>query len=97
MRRTFDVSLDSSLSGGFRRAVQRTLPRIGYGTTQSYQQVATTVGHPRAVRAVAGACATNPLPIVVPCHRVLRTDGGLGGYIGGFTAKTTLLELETAI
>lgn len=96
-RRTFDVSLDPLLSTGFRRAVQSTLPRIGYGTTQSYQQVAATVGHPRAVRAVASACATNPLPIVVPCHRVLRTDGGLGGYIGGLTAKTALLKLEIAV
>jgi methylated-DNA-[protein]-cysteine S-methyltransferase len=95
-RVAFDVTVDPSLSRGFRRVVQACLPRIGYGTTRSYQQVAVTVGHPRAVRAVATACATNPLPIVVPCHRVLRTDGGLGGYIGGLTAKTTLLKLEAA-
>lgn len=95
-RKAFDVPVDPSLSNGFRRAVQGTLPRIGYGTTRSYRQVAVTVGHPQAVRAVATACATNPLPIVVPCHRVVRTDGGLGGYIGGLTAKSALLELEAA-
>lgn len=95
-RETFDVQVDLSLSRGFRRMVQAGLPRIGYGTTRSYQQVAMTVGHSRAARAVATACSTNPLPIVVPCHRVLRTDGGLGGYIGGLTAKTALLKLEAA-
>jgi methylated-DNA-[protein]-cysteine S-methyltransferase len=95
-RKAFDVNIDPSLSRGFRRTVREILPRIGYGTTWSYQQVATIVGRPRAVRAVASACATNPLPIVVPCHRVLRTDGGLGGYLGGLTAKTALLDLEAA-
>ena len=58
--------------------------------------MAREVGNPRAVRAVGTACATNPLPVVVPCHRVLRTDGGLGGYIGGLDAKTFLLDLERA-
>jgi methylated-DNA-[protein]-cysteine S-methyltransferase len=94
-RRTrFDLPLDLSLSAGFRQTVQRYLPRIPYGRTESYQQVAEYVGNPRAVRAVGTACATNPLPIVVPCHRVLRTDGTLGGYVGGLTAKTALLNLE---
>jgi methylated-DNA-[protein]-cysteine S-methyltransferase len=93
-RETFDVQVDPSLSRGFRRVVQASLPQISYGTTRSYQQVAMTVGHPRAVRAVATACATNPLPIIVPCHRVLRTDGGPSGYIGGLTAKAALLKLE---
>lgn len=95
-RRTFDVPLDGALSGGFRQTVQRYLPRIGYGRTQTYKQVAELVGNPNAVRAVGTACARNPLPIVVPCHRVLRTDGSLGGYIGGLAAKTTLLRLEGA-
>ncbi|MER7128422.1 methylated-DNA--[protein]-cysteine S-methyltransferase [Streptosporangium saharense] len=96
LRRTFDLPLDLSLSRGFRQLVQRHLPEIGYGRTLSYRQVAELVGRPRAVRAVGTACATNPLPVVVPCHRVLRTDGSLGGYIGGLDAKTTLLNLEAA-
>lgn len=96
VRTGFDLPLDLSLSHGFRQVVQRYLPTIGYGQTQSYAQVARQVGHPNAVRAVGTACATNALPIVVPCHRVIRTDGSLGGYVGGFAAKTSLLELETA-
>ncbi|WP_051793109.1 methylated-DNA--[protein]-cysteine S-methyltransferase [Amycolatopsis jejuensis] len=95
-RRTFDVDLDLSLSHGFRQLVQRRLPEIEYGGTRSYGQVAELVGNPKAVRAVGTACATNPLPVVVPCHRVLRADGSLGGYIGGPEAKTTLLQLESA-
>lgn len=95
-RRTFDVDLDLSLSHGFRQLVQRHLPEIGYGETRSYGQVAALVGNPRAVRAVGTACATNPLPVVVPCHRVLRADGSLGGYIGGAEAKSALLRLEAA-
>ncbi|MFF0988858.1 methylated-DNA--[protein]-cysteine S-methyltransferase [Kocuria nitroreducens] len=95
-RTRFDLPLDRSLSHGFRRLVQEHLPEIGYGRTQSYGAVARSVGRPQAVRAVGTACATNPLPVVVPCHRVLRGDGGLGGYIGGLEAKTALLELEAA-
>lgn len=96
-RRTgFDLALDYSLSAGFRQTVQHYLPRIGYGHTATYRQVAGSVGNPKAVRAVGTACATNPLPVVVPCHRVVRTDGGLGGYIGGLEAKTALLDLEAA-
>lgn len=95
-RRTFELSLDLSLSHGFRRLVQARLPEIGYGQTRSYRDMAELVGNPRAVRAVGSACATNPLPIVIPCHRVLRADGTLGGYIGGPDAKTALLDLEAA-
>ncbi|MFM9378064.1 methylated-DNA--[protein]-cysteine S-methyltransferase [Gordonia sp. VNK21] len=95
-RRGFDVPLDLSLSRGFRRLVQEHLPEIGYGQTRSYREMAELVGNPKAVRAVGTACATNPLPVVVPCHRVLRTDGSLGGYIGGLEAKTALLHLEAA-
>lgn len=96
-RRTeFDLPLDFSLSRGFRQAVQRQLVGISYGHTRSYTEVAALVGNPRAVRAVGSACATNPLPVVVPCHRVLRSDGSLGGYIGGLAAKTALLDLERA-
>lgn len=95
-RRGFDVPLDFALSTGFRQVVQRHLSQISYGHTETYKQVAELVGNPKAVRAVGSACATNPLPVVVPCHRVLRTDGGLGGYLGGLEAKTTLLSLERA-
>ncbi|GEO95683.1 methylated-DNA--[protein]-cysteine S-methyltransferase [Kocuria turfanensis] len=95
-RTRFDLPLDRSLSRGFRRLVQEHLPGIDYGSTQSYSAVARSVGRPQAVRAVGTACATNPLPVVVPCHRVLRGDGGLGGYIGGLEAKSVLLELEAA-
>lgn len=95
-RQTFDLPLDLSLSRGFRQLVQTHLPEIGYGETRSYKEMAELVGNPKAVRAVGTACATNPLPVVIPCHRVLRTDGTLGGYIGGLEAKTTLLALEAA-
>lgn len=95
-RTAFELELDHRLSSGFRQAVQAYLPRIGYGHTATYQEVAGHVGNPKAVRAVGTACATNPLPVVVPCHRVLRSDGGLGGYIGGLGAKTALLHLEQA-
>ena len=95
-RRAFDLPLDLSLSSGFRQLVQRHLPEIGYGQTRTYGQVAALVGNPRAVRAVGTACATNPLPVVVPCHRVLRADGTPGGYVGGPEAKVTLLNLEAA-
>jgi methylated-DNA-[protein]-cysteine S-methyltransferase len=95
-RRGFDLSLDLSLSKGFRQLVQRHLPQIGYGQTRTYGQVAELVGNPKAVRAVGTACATNPLPVVVPCHRVLRSDGTPGAYIGGPDAKKALLRLEAA-
>ncbi|MEV6139164.1 methylated-DNA--[protein]-cysteine S-methyltransferase [Nocardia sp. NPDC051990] len=95
-RTSFDLSLDLSLSHGFRQTVQKHLPEIGYGQTRSYAQVAQLVGNPKAVRAVGTACATNPLPVIVPCHRVLRTDGSLGGYVGGADAKHLLLDLEAA-
>ncbi len=95
-RQVFDLPLDLSLSRGFRQLVQRHLPEIGYGQTRTYGQVAALVGNPKAVRAVGTACATNPLPLVVPCHRVLRADGTPGGYAGGPAAKVTLLRLEAA-
>jgi methylated-DNA-[protein]-cysteine S-methyltransferase len=82
-RRDFDLPLDLSLSAGFRQQVQRRLPEIGYGQTRTYGQVAALTGNRKAVRAVGSACAANPLPVVVPCHRVLRADGMPGGYIGG--------------
>ncbi|MBG6084964.1 methylated-DNA--[protein]-cysteine S-methyltransferase [Zhihengliuella flava] len=91
---TFDLRVDLRRSTPFRRRVQEYLPLIEFGQTASYRQVAEQVGSPRAVRAVGTACATNPLPIVIPCHRVLRSDGGLGGYLGGTDAKAELLALE---
>lgn len=93
-RTAFDLPLDLRLSSGFRRTVQLHLSEIAYGRTESYGEVAALVGNPRAVRAVGSACATNPLPVVVPCHRVLRSDGSLGGYVGGAAAKQALLGLE---
>lgn len=93
-RRVFDLRLDLSLSHGFRRLVQQRLADIGYGQTASYRQVAERAGNPKAARAVGTACATNPLPVVLPCHRVLRADGSLGGYAGGAEAKAILLSLE---
>ena len=92
----FDVPIDFTLSRGFRRDVLGHLAVIPYGSTESYAQVAVATGNPRAVRAVGTACATNPLPIVIPCHRVVRTDGSLGGYLGGLDAKRALLALEAA-
>jgi methylated-DNA-[protein]-cysteine S-methyltransferase len=95
-RRTFDVPLDLQLAHGFRRTVLAHLPEIGYGTTASYAAVAKASGHPKAVRAVGTACANNPVPVVVPCHRVVRRDGTIGQYVGGIEAKETLLTLEGA-
>lgn len=95
-RTAFDLPLDFRLSRGFRLSVLQHLTDIAYGHTESYSQVAVATGNPAAVRAVGSACATNPLPLIVPCHRVLRSDGSLGGYVGGLEAKRTLLELESA-
>ena len=95
-RHAFDLPLDWRLSAGFRRTVLRHLAEIGYGHTASYAAVARLAGNPKAVRAVGTACATNPMPVVVPCHRVVRSDGSIGGYLGGADAKQTLLTLEAA-
>ena len=94
-RQNFDVALDWSLSHGFRRTVLEHLNTdISYGTTTSYATLARLSGSPKAVRAVGTACATNPIPIVVPCHRVIRSDGAVGAYRGGPAAKRALLDLE---
>ncbi len=95
-RQIFDLPLDWQLSAGFRRAVLGHLPEIGYGHTASYAAVARLAGSPKAVRAAASACATNPLPVVVPCHRVIYSDGRPGRYRGGEQAKRTLLTLEAS-
>ena len=93
-RRMFDVPLDLQLSHGFRRAVLSRLREIGYGKTASYAAIAKAAGNPKAVRAAGSACASNPLPVVVPCHRVVRSDGTIGQYVGGADAKRALLTLE---
>jgi len=95
-RREFDLPLDFSLSSGFRRVVLGCLTGIGYGRTASYGGVAAAAGSPRAFRAVGTACRTNPLPVVVPCHRVIHADGSIGEYAGGPETKRMLLNLEAA-
>lgn len=93
----FDVPVDLRLAAGFRRSVVEHLPDIPYGRTASYAQIAAAAGSPRAVRAVGTACALNPVPLVVPCHRVVRSDGTPGRYAGGDVAKQTLIALEAAV
>ncbi|MGV0592452.1 methylated-DNA--[protein]-cysteine S-methyltransferase [Mycolicibacterium vulneris] len=95
-RRSFDLPLDWRLAAGFRSTVLHHLPEIDYGHTASYATVAALAGSPKAVRAVGTACAKNPLPVVIPCHRVVRSDGAMGGYLGGAEAKRLLLDLEAA-
>lgn len=95
-RTVFDVPIDLRLTDGFRRTVIEHLRAIGYGQRESYAAVAAAVGNPLAVRAVGSACGHNPLPVVIPCHRVVRSDGSTGQYVGGPDAKTTLLDLEAA-
>jgi methylated-DNA-[protein]-cysteine S-methyltransferase len=95
-RRAFDVPVDLRLAHGFRREVLDQLPSIAYGRTSSYAEIAAAAGSPRAVRAVGTACALNPVPIVVPCHRVVRSDGTMGRYAGGENVKRVLLDLEAA-
>ena len=94
-RNKFEMPLDLQLSHGFRQTVLSHLLEIGYGKTASYAAIAKAVRNPKAVRAVGSACASNPMPVVVPCHRVVRSDGTIGQYIGGVAAKKTLLELES--
>lgn len=95
-RTAFTVPLSRPGEGevGFHSRVQRLLTTIPYGSFVTYKELAVSAGNPGAVRAVGTACATNPVPIFSPCHRVLRTDGGLGGYRGGTKAKEFLLRLE---
>jgi methylated-DNA-[protein]-cysteine S-methyltransferase len=95
-RRTFEVAVDLQLASGFRRSVLQHLREIPYGATESYATVARAAGSPNAVRAAGSACATNPVPVVVPCHRVVRSDGSIGQYRGGEAAKRALLALEAA-
>ena len=93
-RADFDVPIDWSLTRGFTGEVLRQTARIAYGKTSTYAEVAGRAGSPRAVRAAGNALGSNPIPVVVPCHRVLRTGGALGGYTGGVERKEFLLRLE---
>ena len=93
-RHHFDVALDLRLARGFRREVLDRLLEIPYGRTESYAEVARATGNPRAMRAVGSACSHNPVPLVVPCHRVVRSDGSVGNYLGGTAMKEALLALE---
>jgi methylated-DNA-[protein]-cysteine S-methyltransferase len=96
-RRGFELPLDWTLSGPFARRVLRATARIPFGGVLSYAQVASRAGSPRGSRAAGNALGSNPIPIVVPCHRVLRSGGALGGYGGGLDRKRWLLELEGAL
>jgi methylated-DNA-[protein]-cysteine S-methyltransferase len=93
-RKDFDLPIDWSLTRGFAGEVLRQTARIGFGKTSTYAEIATRAGSPRAVRAAGNALGANPLPVVVPCHRVLRSGGALGGYTGGLERKQFLLRLE---
>ena len=94
-RRQFDVPIDWQLTHGFTRQVLQTTAKIPYGDTSTYKHVAAEAGSPRGSRAAGNALGSNPIPIVVPCHRVLHTGGDLGGYTGGLQIKRTLLGIES--
>ena len=96
-RRQFEQPLDWRLTTGFNRSVLRATARIGYGETSTYAELARRTGSERGTRAAGNALNRNPLAIVVPCHRVLRTGGALGGYAGGLSVKEELLRLEGAM
>jgi methylated-DNA-[protein]-cysteine S-methyltransferase len=93
-RRRFTVRVDLSPVFGFRRKVLEQTARIPFGSVSTYREVAERAGSPRGMRAAGNALGSNPVPIVVPCHRVLRSGGALGGYTGGLDRKVTLLRLE---
>ena len=93
-RQKFDHPIDWSLSRGFFRDVLKATARIRYGKVSTYAEVAAKAGNPKAVRATGNGLGSNPIPVVVPCHRVVRTGGGLGGYTGGLERKEFLLDLE---
>lgn len=96
-RHRFDLPLDWSSLKPFQRAVLETAKQIPFGETRSYGWIAEHIGKPRAARAVGQALRSNPIPIILPCHRVVRGDGGLGGYAGGIALKRKLLTLEGAM
>jgi methylated-DNA-[protein]-cysteine S-methyltransferase len=94
-RREFDIPLDWRLTRGFARRVLEATARIPYGFTATYKQVASEAGNARAFRAAGNALGSNPIPIIVPCHRILHSGGGLGGYTGGLEKKRVLLAVES--
>ncbi|MGB6424716.1 MAG: methylated-DNA--[protein]-cysteine S-methyltransferase [Solirubrobacterales bacterium] len=96
-RRRFEYPLDWRLTSGFVRTVLERTAEIPFGSTRTYAEMATLAGSPRAFRAAGSALGANPIPILVPCHRVLRKGGGLGGYAGGLDTKRTLLRIEGAL
>lgn len=96
-QRKFDLPVDTALATPFQRRVLHALARISYGSTETYSGLAARVGRRRAQRAVGQALNKNPLPIVLPCHRVIGSDGGLVGYRGGLGLKRRLLRLEGVI
>ncbi|HEY5188983.1 MAG TPA: methylated-DNA--[protein]-cysteine S-methyltransferase [Solirubrobacteraceae bacterium] len=93
-RRAFELALDQRLMSDFGRRVLAATAAIPYGLTSTYAEVAARAGSPRGSRAAGNALGANPLPIILPCHRVLRSGGGLGGYTGGLDRKRTLLAIE---
>jgi methylated-DNA-[protein]-cysteine S-methyltransferase len=93
-RRRFELPIDWQLSHGFHLRARQGIAAIPYGETRTYTDLARNAGNERAVRAAGSACSRNPIPLVVPCHRVLRSDGSLGGYAGGLEMKERLLEME---
>lgn len=93
-RHTFDVPIDWRLTRGFARRVLQATARIPFGEVSSYRGVAAEAGSPRGYRAAGNALGSNPIPIIVPCHRVLHAGGGLGGYTGGLERKRVLLGVE---
>ena len=96
-RQRFDLPLDWSLVRGFAQGVLRATARVPFGEVTTYRQMAEAAGSPRASRAAGNALGSNPIPIVVPCHRVLHSGGGLGGYAGGLDRKRYLLSLEGSL
>ena len=95
-RRDFDLPLDYGLTG-FRRAVLEEIERIPYGDVRRYKDIAQAIGDPNSYRAVGTTCAVNPLPIVIPCHRVVPSTGGIGNYSGGTSLKKRLLDHERSM
>jgi methylated-DNA-[protein]-cysteine S-methyltransferase len=96
-RTRFDLPIDRRLLSAFAWKVMSGAARVPFGQTTTYGELADRIGHPRAARAVGTALGSNPIPVVLPCHRVLRAGGKLGGYAGGLDRKTTLLEIEGAL
>jgi methylated-DNA-[protein]-cysteine S-methyltransferase len=97
VRRTFDLGIDRRMIRGIARDVLAATARVPFGRTTTYREIAERIGHPRAARAVGNALGGNPIPVVIPCHRVVRAGGAVGGYGGGPERKRALLTLEGAL